>query len=161
MIDKTVLWNRVNSGEEYLRTLASSFDTAWSSLYDSYLTNGRSLVLGLSLVHPDHYSHIEGQQAVQGPRQFDAEIAQGNARCYADRLWGDNCNVRINGRICGDHLFPYSLGGPSVATNKMLLCPIHNRMKSADIHVYPWELGEPPWLAQILERVCRLMSRNI
>ncbi len=41
-----------------------------------------------------------------------------------------------------------------------LLCSVHNRMKSADIHVYPWEMGEPSWLIHILGNIQTIMSRK-
>lgn len=160
MIDGHTFVFRIAAGEEYLRTLDESFGHEWIDLYNSFANEKRGIALGLALIHPEHYKHFEPQESIQGRRQFDFEVAQGNARCYADRLWGCACKSKIDGRVCGDHLFPYSLGGPTIASNKMLLCSVHNRMKSFDIHVYPWEMGEPVWLPDVIERIRIVMTRK-
>jgi hypothetical protein len=114
----------------------------------------------MALIHPEHYKHSEAAVSIRGPRHFDVELVHSGVQCGAVRLWGFSCGVTVEGRVCGDHLFPYSMGGPTVATNKMLLCAVHNRMKSSDVHVFPWENGEPVWLSQVLIQVRKTLARN-
>ena len=44
-----------------------------------------------------------------------------------------------------DYLFPFALGGPTIARNRVPLCREHNAIKGSDVHLFPWEQGEPPW----------------
>lgn len=78
--------------------------------------------------------------------------------CQSEILWGYKCE--LEGEIEVDHLFPYSLGGPSNGSNKLHLCRLHNRLKSSDIHFYPWEKGEPAWLEVVLGKIRDFRDRQ-
>lgn len=47
-------------------------------------------------------------------------------------------------------MFPYSLGGQTVAENRITLCQWHNRLKGSDVHLYPWELPLGSWVEKVL-----------
>lgn len=160
MIDPIVIQKRIMAAEGYLQCLDSSLESDWLPQYDSFLARNRPLNLGLALIHAGHYEEYADRFEIQGRRAFDIEVAQATARCNAALIWGVNCSNSIDGTLCGDHLFPYALGGPTLASNKMLLCSRHNRMKSVDIHMYPWELGEPKWLMGLLQQIDIVMKRQ-
>jgi hypothetical protein len=59
-----------------------------------------------------------------------------------------------------DHLFPYSLGGPTIAVNAIYLCRRHNLGKSVDIHLIPWEEGFP-WVDGILNNLATKLHNRL
>ena len=93
------------------------------------------------------------QEELQGGRRFQGTEMARFDPCEAERLWGYPCDLEPDGRIEFDHAFPYSLGGPTVGANRLGLCPVHNAGKAGDIHLFPWEEGEPRWLAASLGRI--------
>ena len=81
-------------------------------------------------------------------------------KCRSMLLWGYECPFEDINQLAADHCFPYSLGGPTLATNKIYLCKWHNQIKAGDIHIFPWELGEPQWLLPMIDRIKRLLSHD-
>ena len=108
----------------------------------------------LALLHPHWLEGVTTQLAVQGAPAFTRSSAR--ATCRADLLWGYDCPL-AHEAIQADHVFPYSLGGPSTGSNRLSLCRVHNSWKGADLANFPWELGEPDWLADQLGSVRRVM----
>jgi hypothetical protein len=149
------LVSRIEAGSAYLSSLTHPRWKGWESAYAEFQQGGLSQTEALTLAHP-HWRSPEITEAVQGPRAFEpTEMVQGWP-CQAERIWGYRCEVSTDGRPCLDHVFPYGLGGPTVSENRLTLCEAHNRAKAGDIHLFPWEEGEPPWLAPLLERIVRL-----
>jgi hypothetical protein len=144
---------RILRGEEYVKALARSSTRHWPTEFSVHQSGVLSLPESLALVYPRHYEDLVSAEKVRGPRHFDAEI--GKEPCRAEIIWGYRCNAQA---ASADHLFPYSLGGPTIASNKVHLCRFHNEMKSNDIHLFPWELGRPLWLAQCLQAIRMLMG---
>jgi hypothetical protein len=96
----------------------------------------------------------EAEVAVYGDRTFVPILAPG--RCQSGRLWGYTCPF-VEGAPSYDHLFPAALGGPTEASNLLVLCERHNLMKSMDVHVFPWEEGLPSWVDRVLQSLERWM----
>ena len=69
--------------------------------------------------------------------------------CESARLWGYPCPFE-GAQSAADHLYPKSLGGPTVAENRLTLCRWHNTAKSMDVHIFPWEEGVLVWVPRIL-----------
>ncbi|MDE2933016.1 MAG: hypothetical protein OXS47_03990, partial [Chloroflexota bacterium] len=113
----------------------------------------------LVLVHPDFYAAREAEvgMSIRGSRSFSRTAGQHAAGCMADRIWLSACRLRSGSEVQADHLFPYSLGGPTLAANQLFLCGAHNGAKGSDVHLFPWEQGEPDWLATQVERISRLL----
>lgn len=150
---------RYKSAEEYLRVLEASLRIGWQASYEAAKTG--AICQRLALLHPDHYSELNLpasrtvetlQRSIQGPRTFAAYSQPGT--CQSPLVWGYQCE--LGGDKQQDHLFPYSLGGPSIPTNRIYLCRYHNMVKTADVHCYPWEDLERwalPWLDQQIRRM--------
>jgi hypothetical protein len=77
--------------------------------------------------------------------------------CSCSLIWGYPCHL-TRPQVVADHVFPYSFGGPSTGDNKIFLCGLHNSVKGADIHLFPWERGEPIWLNPLLSRLKQRME---
>ncbi len=103
----------------------------------------------LVLAHPGLRSEPR-QELHQGRRGFEFRGIGARKACAAERIWGIPCQLPDNGEMQADHLFPYALGGPTVAPNRLVLCATHNAGKAVDVHLFPWEEGEPRWLASLL-----------
>lgn len=157
--DLTTLKNRIERGEEYLLALEEFRSWKWSEILAEYRKRRLALPQAMVLVHPDFYDDREAKvrQSIQGPRRFSASAGQRIADCMADQIWLSACPFKNLEVVHSDHLFPYSLGGPTLAENQLFLCPVHNRSKASDIHLFPWERGEPNWLAPQVERIRNLL----
>lgn len=123
----------------YLEAIQKTLSRPW---LESYST-AQDVYIKLALLHPEHYKSLDLpsnvsisklQAKIQGPRSFQNKSNQGSCNC--NLLWGYNCT--LNEDIQQDHLFPYSLGGPTLGTNRIYLCRYHNMVKTSDIHIYPW-----------------------
>ena len=69
-------------------------------------------------------------------------------RCQLSRLLGDHIQCPYHRRTVkcqADHLWPFSLGGPTIETNKLALCGDCNRQKSNSPLLYPGD-RVPRWL---------------
>jgi len=151
---------RIEYTEIYLHALERSLQTNWFSQYGKYVNGDIKLPDAFALIHPWHYEDITttGQECpIRGSQRFMKEQAISSIKCKASLIWGYECPLSHNlvGNVQADHLFPYSLGGPTVASNKIYLCTIHNQMKANDLHVYPWERGKPDWLSDCLKNIAK------
>lgn len=129
-----------NHAEAYLLSLQTVLSQNW---LDTYQKKELDIYEKLSLLHPDHIDSLdlpysqkksEIQSLVQGPRQFKPHHIKQS--CDSRKLWGYSC--KLDQPLEQDHLFPYSLGGPTISTNRIFLCKYHNMVKSCDIHILPW-----------------------
>ena len=150
--------------QEYLAALETSLSQAWTQ---AYYSGSLSTIEKLALLHPDHLDQValpkhqtkeKIQKKIQGPRQFSHEFQE---KCGSELLWGYPCHLK--GDLQQDHLFPYSLGGPTLGTNRLWLCRYHNMVKTCDIHCFPWgdvETRCGAWLdGQIEQLHSRVFSR--
>ena len=125
---------------------------SWQDGLDSYRHGELDVVSALLLAHP-MWRTAESKIAVQGPRHFEDSESARFGQCQAHLLWGYACSLGGANGIQFDHLFPRSLGGPTVVGNRLSLCRFHNAGKAGDVHFFPWEIGEPSWLAQLLKNI--------
>lgn len=117
----------------------------------------------LALIHPDFYykngTPLEGSLPWKN-NGFAAGITQTD-RCRAEVYTGVEClfnqNPQIRGKCHADHVWPNSLGGPSILDNRLVLCKYHNGMKSNDIAHFNWTII-PNWLESYLQKLYRLKS---
>jgi hypothetical protein len=117
------------------------------------LDSALELVEAMTLIHPVWLPSAVDKRLIFGERSFGLTTA---SRCESHELWQYACDLRHTS-LHADHLFAYSLGGPTWAANRLTLCDVHNGIKGADVHLYPWEAGEPSWLARLLERYSQFM----
>lgn len=152
---------RVQATERYLRYLEESFSSNWWLHRDNWI-DADDWLLRLVLIHPDHFFDIEPSRdvcPVRGRRKFNSEPGISDKECGCKEIWGYNCPIHSGGQaMAADHLFPFSFGGPTLATNKVYLCSRHNSMKGSDLHCFPWESGEPSWLPALLGRAASLKN---
>ena len=158
-MDLTTLKNRIERGEEYLLALEEFQSWKWSEILAEYRERRLALPKAMVLVHPAFYEDREARvgQSIRGPRSFPTTAGQHVAACMADQVWFSACPLKKPEVLHSDHLFPYSLGGPTLAENQLFLCPVHNRSKASDIHLFPWERGEPNWFATQVGRIRNLL----
>jgi hypothetical protein len=154
-MDISILQGRIDTACAYVNAVENSLQSNWLQRYELYRQGRLSLPDAIALVHPYHYEHLDSGLTVRGPRTFASEVGIEGIKCKADILWGYECSRVLEVNIAADHLFPYSLGGPTLGSNKLYLCALHNQMKSSDIHLYPWEKGEPVWLSDRLATIWR------
>lgn len=160
---------RYESACKYLKALESSLQAGWLQGYAGSVAGRADIFSRMALLHPAHledlplpdYESVAGiVKDVQGPRSFPSD---GLSRaCESELLWGYRCPLD-QADIHQDHLFPYSLGGPTNGPNRISLCRYHNMVKTCDIHCFPWETTESrcePWLdKQISQLHERAFSR--
>jgi hypothetical protein len=153
---------RTSRTVEYLRALEASCKLGWAAAFNA-LSEHSTLYQRLALLHPQHIADssmpthltLDGvQRSLQGPRAFGASL--GGQSCQSSLLWGYECP--LNAEIQQDHLFPYSLGGPTLPLNRIYLCRYHNMVKTSDVHSFPWEHEDKwiaPWLTAQVSKVHR------
>ncbi len=136
--------------KEYIVTLEEARGLEWDEL-----AKREDLVTRFVLCHPGWLPEDADLHRGLGLTGFNVRTHRG--RCRSDVLWGYECPLREH-EIEADHLFPGALGGPAVGTNQIWLCRLHNQWKGADLLPYPWEAGEPEWVARQLENLRRLLA---
>lgn len=154
-LDLTTVKNRIERGERYLLALERLQKCKWSEILGEYSERRLVMPEAMVLVHPTFYEHLgaNARKSIQGRRTFPDTAGQRAADCMADQIWLSACPLENLEVVHADHVFPYSLGGPTVAANQLFLCPVHNRAKAGDIHLFPWERDEPTWLASQVDRI--------
>lgn len=145
-------------GQKYVSSLYRISVSDWQQYYSQYLQGILGLTESMALIHPRHYEQVSITNQIRGNRAFPKEKGMINIKCSADVIWGYSCSIELAGGMYADHLFPYSLGGPTISNNKLYLCELHNQLKGNDIHIYPWEEGEPDWLKGLLFRINKLLT---
>jgi hypothetical protein len=145
---------------KYLRGYQASLKPGFDWV-ESYARTDTSWIEKLPLIHPDHYTEFVEKGTVD-PRGSFPRDEEGLQPCQSKLLWGYDCPFvdGDDGAPQQDHLFPFNCGGPSWGNNMRWLCRYHNSMKSCDLHIYPWERGEPIWFREILERVRRIVGNR-
>lgn len=151
---------RIESAKKYLDYLEYSLKTDWAHQYEAYLEGKMSKEESLSLIHPLHYKDVTGAGDIRGTRSFTKEPSSDTIKCECEKIWGYDCSVSLRelGVIQADHLFPYSLGGATVSSNKIHLCKVHNRSKGADFHLLPWADLNFNWVDQTIHRIYSLLK---
>ena len=163
-MDPDVASARYKSARDYLLTETNPpWGTDWQLGYAMYQAGDLSTPQQLFLCNPMWYPITDFdavQERIQGVRPFSAH--RGLETCRSDELYGYECPVTLADPVhCEhDHLFPYSLGGPTDPRNRISLCTWHNREKGSGIHVFKWELGAPPWVPEAVERISRALAES-
>jgi hypothetical protein len=155
---------RIDSTKTYIDKLRANLSIGWNSIYKMYNNNELNYIDKVTMIHPDFIKSIHLPNyithgmliaEIQGERLFRKE----SGKCQSELIWGYECPLPPT--LCsGDHLFPYSLGGPSIAGNKLLLCRYHNMIKGTDIHLFPWEdhLNRLRWVDSQIDALARRIS---
>lgn len=158
MLDGEVIRRRIGTAERYLTLIDEGYAGSWHDARLKALASS-DLVQAMSLLHPHHWEGFKPVKAVLGQREFRVPNLRGTRYCSAADYWGVECASRGRGdaEIVADHAWPYSLGGPTVVANIRWLCRRHNAVKSADVHLYPWEGLWPDWLNSQLAKLARVI----
>ena len=115
------------------------------------------------LIHPeflyDYQGEFIGDQIGFNNRSFslginDSDLCQIN-KITENSICQFNIYKQIRGKCQADHYWPYSLGGPSIFENRILLCKYHNVAKSNSIMEEFWK-SYPNWINDYIERMYNL-----
>jgi len=114
---------RIESARQYFQFLMGSSSVAWTDLEVGYRAGQLSLQQAATLVHPRWLPDglVTSGRSV---RAFGGQIPN-YERCHSQELWGYDCAFERT--LETDHLFPWSLGGPTHPENAVYLCANHNR----------------------------------
>lgn len=143
---------RILAARAYIESLEYTFASDWLELYDRYTNGLLGIHEALALAHPQSYPDLSDGVDIRGNRAFTSQRNRHGLRCSSGLIWGYECTLN-SPQLTADHLFPWSMGGPTAASNQLVLCHYHNLVKTSDVHVYPWELGEPAWLRALLQNL--------
>jgi hypothetical protein len=156
--------NRIDTAKIYLERLNNNLSKGWLNIYQDYLEGKIDDIDKITMIHPDfiksihlpvYITHSAIIENIQGKRLFKKE----NGTCQSKLIWGYECS--FGDSTChGDHLFPYSMGGPTISANKLLLCSYHNMVKATDIHLFPWEerLNRFSWVDNHVQNIMNSVS---
>jgi len=151
-----MLSDRIELSRQYFEYLPFALSSNWHNLYALYQEGELTLPQKMTLLHPDHYrQNTNNVKQVLGDRTFPIEAGMQSQKCSSLFVWGYVCPITEHRGLAADHEFPYSLGGPTISSNKRFLCPLHNQMKSNDVHFFSWEQPEPEWVLDTLKRIKR------
>ena len=121
--------------------------------------DGPNLPFVLSLIHPDFYCRRGETFHESLPWRKKSNFTAGirnTALCSIGKLTKVDCLFNefpeMRGKVEADHIWPNSLGGPSILDNRLLLCKYHNGMKSNDISNFTWE-DTPSWVGRYLHTI--------
>ena len=146
----------------YLRCYEESLGVSWLRAYEkkwtpSWLPVTSTWIARMALIHPSHYEKpLQGAKcSVRGNRTFGKSRGDRRGQCCAEALWGYSCALTVGelAELHYDHVYPWSFGGPDLPSNIQLLCKMHNELKGSDLHVFPWERGEPSWVSLMLAKI--------
>ena len=158
-MDLTTLKNRIELGEEYLLALEKARNRSggihWRSMSEDGLRCLKPWLWSTRISTRTGKRKLTNLSAVRAG--FRPRPVGPSQRAWRIEIWLSACPLENQDVVHVDHLFPYSLGGPTLAANQLFLCPVHNRAKASDIHLFPWELGEPGWLRRQVERIRSLL----
>ena len=165
---------RINLGLEYIEAYAQINDQTWRTFYELFKEDKLSVPKTFLLCNPDCFDVLnlgddakmrQAKQYLDLLSNFDDETGfDRNENCESYKVWGGSCPINKhslygNHKIQYDHHFPKSFGGPTVLANRIFLCKFHNqRIKTADIHLYPWEQGVPHWLRHQIYKIAKFYN---
>lgn len=147
----------------------------WNEIYpDSFggeLT--RLNLLGLALIHPDFCYNRFGENFripfLDASRTMSVDDEERIGVCQIKQISGEECAFNEfpeeRGRLVGDHLWPFALGGPTNDgnnwhTNRLLLCTNCNNAKSSSVATYKFT-KRINWLHNRLHEISILKESNI
>lgn len=106
-------------------------------------------ILGLAMIHPDFCYDRFGEDFripfLDVNRTMSVDEEERSGLCQIKQISDEECAFNEypeeRGRLVGDHLWPFSLGGPSNDKdhwhmNRLLLCSICNNAKSSSVATY-------------------------
>jgi hypothetical protein len=152
---------------EYLCLEANMLLNKWKGFYSKYKNGTATIPETYILLHPKlikkslllkHSEEVADQiiEEIRGKRTFHNIKNISKESCQSNELWGYSCCYQ-NSSNHKDHLFPFSKGGISHKENLYVLCEDHNRMKSSDLHIYPWENGIPNWVKKQIDIINKVI----
>lgn len=135
-MDLGLLEGRLRAAHQYFAKLNAALQSGWEPLFAEYTAGTLAFCETLVLVHPVWLEDAVSVPPRRRVRSFSQAIPS-YERCGSGLLWGYECPFEQQLEV--DHLFPWSLGGPTLPGNALYLCRNHNRAKAHDIHLIPWE----------------------
>lgn len=155
-MDVDLLEARLNSAHRYFVRLNQATRRGWEQLLAEHDAGTLALDESLALIHPMWVEDVGTPPTGRRSRSFTHSIPSYEV-CGSELLWGYECPFGPQLEV--DHLFPWSLGGPTLPGNALYLCRNHNRAKGHDVHLVPWEdESRFAWLPDRIEDIRRLRA---
>ena len=130
---------RLEASHRYHALLAKSLSLSWIETFNFILRENKAGTSELLVLLDSNWHESLGITPTTDPRgRSNFHPAMSKARCRSEEIWGYQCPY-FDSSIEIDHIFPYSRGGSTSNDNAMYLCIEHNRAKSNDVHLLPWE----------------------
>ncbi len=117
----------------------------------------------LALIHPCFRQRRGTSFSQSLPIGADGDFYGGindASPCEWAKVEGVPCTFepfRRSTRCHADHVWPATLGGPSIRENRQLLCAYHNLTKGSSITHFAWT-RVPSWLITVLSDMANLKS---
>lgn len=145
----------VNAPGQYVQELGDLLQLSGRDRLKRLLEPETVLMHRLARIHPRVWGVMSpadlGQPDPRGPRRFPAARPSQISSCEASRLTpGSVCSLPWS-ECQLDHVWPYSLGGPTVPGNRAVLCATHNQIKAAFVLLTPD--APPDWLEPLETRL--------
>lgn len=150
--------DHVDWGREYADALQSTESSSWRELRHQFESGQLGQIAALVLIHPNWYANSEcvAECSVRGKRRFNFN-STGGKPCQSQAIWGYPCPFESD-PIHLDHLFPWSLGGPTDPSNAIWLCRRHNSAKGSDWHLSVQPVGSLNWFNSTLSKLDNLFN---
>ena len=102
----------MNLPDDYAKTLGGSpGQISWEALLAERESGTQTVARSLVLIHPLWYEGMPGAEGVRGPRLYGLKAGSEDS-CKSELVFGYPCPFEEELHV--DHLFPWSLGGPTV-----------------------------------------------
>lgn len=147
----------------------------WSSRYPEARGDELTMLnsLGLALLHPDFCYNRFGENFrvpfLDASRNMSVDEEERMGDCQIIQITGKECAFNEfpheRGRLFGDHLWPYVLGGPTNGNdnwhrNRLLLCKNCNNAKSSSVATYGFD-KRIQWLQIRLHEISIQKENNL
>ena len=144
---------RFETTREFLHAQQTDSLLDWEDRYKMFGDGDLSKARTMALLDPSYYDEQgdEPKSWIRLKRDF-SQLDPALTTCESERIWGYACNLSIV-KLHNDHLFPYTFGGVTHPLNRLSLCDLHNRLKTCDVHLYPWENPLPGWVRVALSEI--------
>lgn len=153
--------SRLVRGESYALALAQMPTESWTEADKRLAADGYRSPASMILLHPEWYGGASSAGRtcpVRGDRRYSMLYPPAGTVCGSSDLWGYPCPI-VGRPLQPDHRFPFALGGPTVPTNAIWLCDLHNAAKSADWHLEVRSPSDIPWFVPTVDVIRQVLRR--
>jgi len=155
ILNHKAIFFRYRCVEKYLEYLNNIKDSKEWIIYLNLIDNPKTdkyikFIILFALINPKNFENDvlineelmkKFKKEIQGNSFYPRKYIDESSKCDSEKFWGTECRTNCK-EMHLDHIFPYSLGGPTARRSNMTpLCASHNMMKSTNIYCYHWEIA--------------------